>query len=220
MYTTLLLVFFAFLIIGIACNFLLFYTEKQHKQNTRFITSERLIVFVIEILIAVIGFGVTLSITNANEKQMEKEKAIRMLEQTVEYTDRQIEMDRSYLVMHNNKKIESDVLLISDVISVDYYYNVLSNEIILQNANMNTYGEIMKHLSWVEYSDNCAKEAEDSLIYTYLYRRYNHLKKVRELLSICCNEMSGEISTKEAEELCKAIKYEKEKDTEDTGSAS
>ena len=56
--------------------------------------------FFIEIFIAVVGFGITLVIANVNEYQIAKEKAIVMLEQTVEFTDRQLEMDRNYLVSH------------------------------------------------------------------------------------------------------------------------
>lgn len=215
MYTTIMLLFFSFLVLGVGVNFFLFYQEKKNKKSTRFITSERLLVFIIEILIAVIGFGVTLAVTNANEQQVEKEKAICMLEQTVEFTDSQLAREKSYLNMYKNDKIEMDMLIVSSVISLDYYDNVLSNEVILQNADMNIYGEIMRYLEWVEYYDTSARETEDEkMAYSKLYNRYSHMGKVRELLSICCDEMSGDISTEEAIELCREIKYDQDNNFE------
>ena len=210
MYTKIIILFSLFLIAGIGANFFLFYQEKTNKKSTKFITSERLFVFIIEILIAVIGFGVTLAFTNANELELEKEKAICMLEQTIEFTDSQITREKNYLNMYKKEKIDAKMLLVSDVISLEYYDNILSNEVILQNANMNTYGEIMKYMEWVEYYDSTAKTAEEDAIYSKLWNRYSNLNKIKELLVICCDEMSGEITSEEAAELCKEVKYDKE----------
>ena len=210
MYTVIFLVFCTFFAVGICANFVLYRREKQHKKSTRFITSERLFVFFIEILIAIIGFGVTLAITNANEQQVEKDKAIRMLQQTIEYTDKQLTSERSYLNMHKNGKITTEGLLVSNVINMDYYDNILSNEVVLQNANMNTYGDIMRYLAWVEGRDERAQTAEESEVYQHLYRRYIFLKQVRELLQVCCDEMSGKITAAEAAERCKEIKADQQ----------
>lgn len=177
----LLLIFATFLIIGIAANFLLFYREVREKTSTRFITSERLIVFFIEILIAVIGFGVTLGVTNSNERQIEKEKAITMVEQTIEFTDNQLSREKSYLQMYNKEKISISQLKNSNVVSLDYYKNVLSNDEFIQNSDMKIYGEIMKYLVWVEKFDEKASAAEsDKDIYKYLYHRYENLGKVQQ----------------------------------------
>lgn len=213
MYTKIIILFALFLIAGISANFFLFYQEKTNKKSNKFITSERLFVFIIEILIAVIGFGVTLAFTNANELQLEKEKAICMIEQTIEFTDSQITREKNYLNMYKEEKIEAKALQLSNVISLDYYDNILSNEVILQNANMNTYGEIMRYMEWIEYYDSTAKTAEGDAIYSKLYNRYANMKKVSELLTVCRDEMRGDITSEEAMELCKEIKYDKEEKT-------
>lgn len=213
MYTKIIILFALFLIAGIGANFFLFYQEKTNKKSNKFITSERLFVFIIEILIAVIGFGVTLAFTNANELQLEKEKAICMIEQTIEFTDSQITREKNYLNMYKEEKIEAKALQLSNVISLDYYDNILSNEVILQNANMNTYGEIMRYMEWIEYYDSTAKTAEGDAIYSKLYNRYSNMKKVSELLTVCRDEMRGDITSEEAMELCKEIKYDKEEKT-------
>ena len=213
MYTKIIVLFALFLIAGIGANFFLFYQEKTNKKSNKFITSERLFVFIIEILIAVIGFGVTLAFTNANELQLEKEKAICMIEQTIEFTDSQITREKNYLNMYKEEKIEAKALQLSNVISLDYYENILSNEVILQNANMNTYGEIMRYMEWIEYYDSTAKTAEGDAIYSKLYNRYSNMKKVSELLTVCRDEMRGDITSEEAMELCKEIKYDKEEKT-------
>ena len=213
MYTKIIVLFALFLIAGIGANFFLFYQEKTNKKSNKFITSERLFVFIIEILIAVIGFGVTLAFTNANELQLEKEKAICMIEQTIEFTDNQITREKKYLNMYKAEEINDKSLKLSNVISLDYYDNILSNEVILQNANMNTYGEIMRYMEWVEYYDSTAKTAEGDAIYSKLYNRYSNMKKVSELLTVCRDEMRGDITSEEAMELCKEIKYDKEEKT-------
>ena len=207
MYTNILIWFFGFLIIGIGCSFCLFNQDVKNKKSTKFITSERLLVFLIEIFIAVIGFGITLTITNDNEHQLAKENAILMLEQTIDFTDRQLEMDRKYLVSHNKDNISDGKLQISDVISMEFYYNILSDETVLQNANMNTYGELIRYMTWVENYDERAQVCEASKVYGYLYQRYTNLQKARDLMQICCDEMSGKITTEEAAELCHDVKY-------------
>lgn len=212
---TIMILFLIFIVLGVVFNFYLFRQDQEHKQNSRFLTSERLLVFIIEILIAVIGFGITLAVTNANELAVEKDKALCMMEQTIEYTDNQLSRDQTYLKMYNKGTINSEKLIASSVISMDYYDNVLSNEMILQNVNMNTYGEIMRYLEWIEYYDNGAKTAtEDKKIYSKMYNRYAYLKKVRDLLDVCYDEMSGEITEDEAKELCNNIKYGKDDDSE------
>ena len=167
-----------------------------------------MLVFIIEILIAVIGFGVTLAVTNANELEVEKGKAICMLEQTIEFTDSQIIREQSYLSMYKEDKIDIKTLVDSNVISLNYYDNVLSNEVVLQNANMKTYGEIMRYLSYVEYYDSTAKtETDEKTAYAKIYNRCENTKKIKELLVVCCDEMSGKITADEADTMCKEIKY-------------
>lgn len=198
--------FFTFLIIGILCNFFLYRQEKKENLSTKFITSERLIVFFIEILIAVIGFGVTLHITNNNEREVEREKAIQMLEQTIEYTDNEIETESTYLSMYHEGQIETRIFLNSSVINLNYYNTILSNELILQNANMGTYGYCMDYLVRIETSDERAQAAtDDKTVYTEMYWRCQYLKKLSKLLSVCRDELSGDLSAEEAIKECKAI---------------
>ena len=225
MYWMMWVCFAVFLIAGVVFNFVLYYQDKHHEQNSSFITSERLLIFIVEIVIAVIGFGVTLSITNANERAIEKEKPVQMLTQTIEYTDKQIAMESSYLTMHNKGDLSDGSLIISSVINMNYYNNILSNEVILQNADMVTYGEIMKFLIWIEnaaeraekiYEEEKAAESKDtgetesepstSRVYKQLYDRWIYLKKTRDLLSICCDELSGKMTREEASELRKQVK--------------
>lgn len=106
-------------------------------------------VFFIEILIAVIGFGVTLGVTNSNERQMEKEKAITMMEQTIEFTDNQLAREKSYLNMYNQEKITSELLQNSSVVSLDYYKNVLGTDEIMQNSDIQIWERLRICLSYV-----------------------------------------------------------------------
>lgn len=216
MYTGLLILFALFLIAGILINYRLFEQDQGKKKNTKFFSSERFLVFTIEILIAVIGFGVTLYITNANERQVEKEKAAQMVSQVIEFTDRQIERERSYLNMYNKGTLNAAGLRVSNLINIDYYNNILSTEVVLQNANMNTYGDIMSYLSWIEQRSDFAATAEDDYVYSHMYQRYKHLKRLRDLLQVCHEELTGEITPEEAKQRCHDIKYPPEETTETT----
>lgn len=207
MYRSLFLLFALFFLVGILINYYLFKQDRENKKNRKFFTSERFLIFTIEILIAVIGFGATLSITNYNERQMEKDKAIQMIGQVIDYTDRQIARERSYLNMYKKGSISANKLRVSNLISLDYYDNVLSNDVVLQNANMNTYGDMMTYLLWIEQRADFAREAEGESIYNYMVQRYNHLKTFRELLVVCYDELSGAITSEEAKQRCHDIKY-------------
>ena len=147
--------------IGIMFNFILFRQDRDEKKSRWFFTSERLLLFVVEILIAVIGFGITLNVTNNNERQIEKENALQMMEQTISYMDKQIKDERDYLRMYNNEELTAKGLLLSSVVNTEYYESILTNELILQNANMNIQGDIMRYLVWIEQKSERAKEAED-----------------------------------------------------------
>ena len=63
-------------------------------------TSERLILFFIEILVGVIGFGATLNYANDNDSKIEKNKAVTMIELAVEYTDFQVDEESIYWNMY------------------------------------------------------------------------------------------------------------------------
>ena len=230
MYLALWIFFAVFLLAGIFFNLVLYHKDKHKEKESKFITSKQLLVFIVDIVIAVIGFGLTLSVTNANEREIEKEKAIQMLTQTIQYTDWQIADERSYLKMHSRGEIDDRKLFNSNVISLTYYENILSNEVILQNANMNTYGDIMRYLLWIENSNTRAQTAlakaeaapeqteqeaqaaEDGTqkkdtteVYNQMYWRCAYLRKARDLLSVCCDELSGDMTTQEAAEMRKQI---------------
>lgn len=214
MYTKLLITFSAFAVVGVLFTFILFRQDKNEKKGGHFITSERLIIFLVEILIAVIGFGVTLAITNANERQLDKEKAIQMMEQTIAYTDKQIVKERSYLNMYDDGDIEANVFLNSSVVNTNYYESILTNELILQNANMNIHGDVMTYLIWIEEGTARAKEAPtEKKMRSEMYWRYAYFIKLRNLLATSYDEMTGVITTEQAQEKRDAIHHRSLNDT-------
>ena len=198
--------FSAFLIVGILFNFYLFKKENKEGKKTEFLTSERLIVFFVEIFVAVLGFGLTLYVTNDNQNKIEEAKALQMLSQAIEYTDREIEEESAYFDMYRNGEIETRVYLNSSVTNLDYYNNVMSNELILQNVNMVAYGYFMDYLVRVNDTDTRARTSSDPTeIRMEMEWRYKYLKKIRDLLIVCRDEMAGTITTEEANEMCAEI---------------
>lgn len=203
------IIFFFVFVAGILCNFLLFRQDKNALKNTRFITSERLIIFIVEIFIAVIGFGVTLGITNENERNIEKEQAIQMLEQAIDYSDMQASVHNTYIAMYNNQEISLEELIVSDVINFDYYDNILASETVLQNADMKTYGDIMLFLQWAKNNDEKIKTTSDNdKQIAYIQQRGRNLLKLNCLLKTCVKELNGQISTEDASKECRSIRNE------------
>lgn len=194
-------------LIGILLNLLLYKQEKHDTQNKKFITSERLIIFIIDIIIAVIGFGVTLGVTNENERNIEKEHAIQMLEQTINYTKTQLSSHYSYTKSYQNGEISLEELRISNVINFDYYDNILAYEAILKNVNMSTYGDLMRYLQWAKNTDEriFSTSNKESII-AYNESRGKHILKLQKLLETCVNELKGNISKEEASEECESIR--------------
>ncbi len=211
MYTKLIIylivLFFVLLILGFVCSFILFRQDRDERKSKRFFSSERLLVFFIEILIAVIGFGITLFITNGYERQIEKEKAIQMLTQTIEYTEKQAETEKAYLRMYDDGDIERNVFLNSSVFNMTYYESILTHELILKNANMNIHGNIMGYLVWIEQATERAENATtESKMRSEMMWRYAYFLKVRNLLIVSRDELAGDITAEKAEELRSTIR--------------
>lgn len=201
MYTNLTILFSVVLLLGFLLNYLLFRQDKKEEKSTSFFTSERFVIFIVEILIAVIGFGATLAVTNANEREMEKEKAAQMLGQIIEYMDSQVDDEHDYLVMYDDGELTAKGLLVSSVVNTEYYESVLTNELILQNVNMKIHGEVMRYLTWGEQATARAKEAtDDKGIRRQMWLRYAYHLKMRNHLQVSYDELTGAITADEAEE--------------------
>ena len=56
-----------------------------------------------------------------------------MVSQVIEFTDREITRERSYLNMYNKGTISVQSLRISNLINLDYYNNILSTEVVLSS---------------------------------------------------------------------------------------
>lgn len=203
-------IFCVFFILGLLFNFLLFSRENNQKNGKAFFTSERIIVFMIEILIGVIGFGVTLYITNTYETETDKQKAIQMLDQAIEYTVKEIEEEGAYLDMYIAGDIETRVYLNSSVTNLEYYDIVMSNDLIQQNVNMIAYGYFMDYLVRIKDTDERARLSDNKTeIETEMRWRCQYLKKIRDLLTVCYDEMRGDITEEEAISKCEEINTSK-----------
>lgn len=203
-------VFCVFFIMGLLFNFLLYSREKKQKKGEAFLTSERIIVFMIEILIGVIGFGLTLLITYSYEKMDDQIKARRMLDQAIEYTVKEIEEESAYLNMYIAGDIETRVYLNSSVTNLEYYDIVMSNDLIQQNVNMVAYGYFMDYLVRIKDTDERARSSDDkSEIGTEMRWRCQYLKKIRDLLTVCYDEMCNDLTEEEAIEKCIEINTSK-----------
>ena len=201
--------FVALIVLSVLVCYLRYCQDKKEGKEVshNFFTSERLFVFFIEIVIAFLGFGMTLTIANANERQMEKQTAVQMTEQVIAYMDSQVEREYRYLLSYDSGKMTADTLRVSSVSNTAYFDSVLTNELILQNANMTIHGDIMRYVMWADWATNKANEAtEDDKIREYLWDRYAYHLKVRSLLQVSRDEMTGAITAETADDRRQDIK--------------
>lgn len=185
-------------LLGIALSFNLFRNDLENVKIKKFIKSERFLGFILQIVIAFLGFGVTIGVSNANERKIEKNHVIEMLEQSIEFTENRLRNSYEFQISYEQNDISLTEYLDSNRIPFDYYNNLFGNDLIMENINMNAYGYILQYLNWAIDTEEVAFEQEDktSAIY-YFEKRNEHLKTMDEIVQQSCKQVKGELSEEE-----------------------
>lgn len=199
-------------LIGVLLSFILYRNTRNHNEDKNFLSSEKLLTYFIEIIIAVVGFGLTLNFSNENERRLEEENVIQILEQAKEYTSDRVSVSVTYYEPYENKELDWDYVENICMVNFDYYDNILADSQIIKHVDMYVYGYMMQCVLWSKQENEKMLLAEDEAIaYEHMKSRDQNIYKIGELLDLCIKEMKGEIEKEEAEQYCmalKAIRYE------------
>ena len=184
--------------LGIALSFNLFKNDLKNVKIKNFIKSERFLGFILQIVIAFLGFGITLGVSNKNERRIEKNHVIEMLEQSSEFTENRLQNSYEFQISYEQKDISLTEYLDSNRIPFDYYNNLFSNDLIMENINMNAYGYILQYLNWAIDTEEMAFNQTDKTNAVYYFEKRNeHLKTMDEIVQQSCKQVKGELSEEE-----------------------
>ena len=185
-------------LLGIALSFYLFRNDLKNVKIKNFIKSERFLGFILQIVIAFLGFGVTLGVSNANERRIEKKHVIEMLEQSIEFTENRLQNSYEYQISYEQNDISLTEYLDSNRIPFDYYNNLFGNDLIMENINMNAYGYILQYLNWAIDTEETAFNQKDKTDAVYYFEKRNeHLETMDEIVQQSCKQVKGELSEEE-----------------------
>ena len=194
-------------LLGVFLNYILYKNGKNHNEDKYFWSSEKFLTFLIEIIIAVVGFGLTLNFSNENERKREEEVVIQMLEQAKQYTEDLVEFNVTNYQFYDNNEYDWVYLEHVNTVNLNYYNNILTDPQVIRQVDMFVYGYMMQCLLWVEREDEYMRSLEDEeLAYRYMKFRDQNIYKIELLLDICIKELKGEIDEEEAEKLCYAYR--------------
>lgn len=186
------------ILFGMVLSFSLFKNDLKDVKIKKFIKSERFLGFFLQIVIAFLGFGVTLGISNANERRIEKNHVIEMLEQSIEFTENRLQNSYEYQISYEQNDISIIEYLDSNRIPFDYYNNLFGNDLIMENINMNAYGYILQYLNWAIDTEETAFNQKDKEDVAYYFEKRNeHLKTMDEIVQQSCKQLKGELSKEE-----------------------
>lgn len=199
------LIFAASIVIGITLNWILFYRNPK----TRFIESEELWGFVLQIIIAIVGFGLTLVLSNQTERAQDKSYVVEMLEQSSDFTANRLALSSEYTEEYQDKRNTWEDFSLSNKITFDYYDNLFSNSQVMEYLDMNAYGHMLQYLLWAKDLETMALEESDiNIAFDYYKTRDEHLFKMDKIVQACCEELEGNMSKEELTEYIVEIKNE------------
>lgn len=199
------LIFVASVVVGIALNWFLFY----RKPKVRFIESEELWGFILQIIIAIVGFGLTLVLSNNVEREQDKSYVVEMLEQSSDFTSNRLELSLEYIEEYQDKRSTWEGFSLSNKITFNYYDNLFSNSQVMEYLDMNAYGHMLQYLLWAKELETMAlEESNINIAFDYYKTRDEHLFKMDKIVQACCEELKGNMSKEELKEYIAEIKKE------------
>ena len=199
------------IIIGILLKYFIFYNETKQKNIKSFITSKMMLEFLVEIIAIFLGLFISMGITQRESEQKERKLAVTILNQACEFALEQYDDIHAYLINyepedHNN----SSMLDYNTALDMEYYDNIVSNDIIIRHLNTHTYGIFNKYLKYIEVLNSQIESIDfkdTKLKHEMLIVRERHFARLITILDVCALEVSGELTSDEYNEMMKQFDY-------------
>ena len=195
--------------IGVILKYLIFRKETKQNNLKCFFTSKMMLEFMVEIIAVFLGLFISMGVTQWQDDKKEKEMAVTMLEQACEFAQEQYDNIHVYIEKFDKSQSKNSYQLeLYASLDLDYYDNIVSNEIIIKHLNTHTYGVFSKYLKYIEVLDSQIENID------YNAPEIKHqMVKVREaffgrlitILDVCALEASGELTAEEYNEIIKEL---------------
>lgn len=197
------------ILIGLVLKYLIFRKETKQNNLKCFFTSKMMLEFMVEIIAVFLGLFISMGVTQWQNDKKEKEMAVTMLEQACEFAQEQYDDIHAYLVKYEPEKhTNSSMLDYNTALDMDYYDNIVSNDIIIRHLNTHTYGIFNKYLKYIEVLDSQIADIDfkaTKLKHEMLIVRERHFARLITILDVCALEVSGELTTEEYNKIMEEL---------------
>lgn len=199
------------ILLGFSLKYLIFHKEKKCNDSKYFITSKMMLEFLVEIIVIFLGLFISMSLTQWENDKKEKELAVTTLEQACEFAQEQYDDIHEYLLNYDPKThSNSSMLELNTVLDMEYYRNIVSDEIIIKHLNTHTYGVFNKYVKYIEVLDSQIEDidfAADEMKHLMLVVRERYFARLITIIDVCALEASGELTEQEYNKIIEKLDF-------------
>lgn len=141
-------------VFGVVFERVLFNNKLAHKENRKFLSSEYLLDFVIEVITIVLACVITLGATGIYTEMKERNQCLQILDQTVALGAKQIDSNIRWYGKLKNGNTSREELARRDTMPLSFYESVAEDPAVVSNIDMNGHYEVVRYLTAVNVSQS------------------------------------------------------------------
>lgn len=199
------------ILLGVSLKYLIFHKEKISNDSKCFITSKMMLEFLVEIIVIFLGLFISMALTQWENNEKEKELAVTTLEQACEFAQEQYDDIHEYLLSYDHElHHNSHMLELNTALDMEYYRNIVSDEIIIKHLNTHTYGIFNKYVNYIEILDSQMEDLDfedDGIMHFMLTIREKYFARLITIIDVCALEASGELTEEEYNKIMEELDF-------------
>lgn len=193
--------------LGVVFERVLFINKSMHKENRKFLSSEYLLDFVVEVITIVLACFITLGASGIYNEMEERNQCIQILDQTVALGSKQIKSNIQWYGYLTGDKTSRKELALRDTMPVSFYESIVEDPIVVSNIDMNGHYEVVRYLTAAGISQTRIDEmiydedVSDKDLSPLFNRRNMDFYKALINLRIVSFELDGRLFSENADAL-------------------
>ncbi len=199
------------ILLGVSLKYLIFYKEKKCNASKYFITSKMMLEFLVEIIVIFLGLFISMALTQWENDKKEKELAVTTLEQACEFAQEQYDDIHEYLLNYDYELHSNSAMLeLNTALDMEYYKNIVSDDIIIKHLNTHTYGVFNKYVKYIEVLDSQIEDLDfedDGIKHFMLTIRERYFARLITIIDVCALEASGELTEQEYNKIIEELDF-------------
>ena len=198
--------------LGIEFERVLFKNKVANKQDKRFISSEYLLHFFVEVITIVLGIAVTLGASQLYTDYTEDRQCIEIMDQVTDIGSRQISEDIRYYSSLRHGRMGRDYFARHDTLPVEFYESKLNDTLLVSRLDMDGYYEIVRYLTACKTTQERLDEliydeaVDDDAVLKIINSRNMDFYKMLINLKISNLQCQGKLQKETCDEMRKAVK--------------